>query len=820
MSQILEILGRRPAVVLLVGLVGGLGLAKTGCGFAVAAVLQGLGLAVFALASKQASGNRAAGIGSQSGAPEWGSPNRRMTPRSLAIGGTLLVLAGLGLLDGIARIRTVPANHLLSEIPPRGDRDASVLGQVLALSARPDAGPNLELAVSRLDGRAVRGTMLLHLQKPALHPIYPGDGLELTVEARRIDAPLLPGAWDRGESLSFRGIYVEGSASEPTRIVPGPAWWRWIPALSDRIAEGLARAPVPGWAGAERWKGQHGPFLAAILLGRRDELSPELSEMFRRSGLFHLFAISGMNLALIAACVYGILGTVLGRRWGAGASMVAIVLYTALTVGQPSVVRAAWMVLIHLGGIVLGRRPDGVNSVCFAAAAVLLAQPGLVSDLGFQLTVLATCSVLLYTRPMARQIRLPRFLAYAVAASFAAQAVVLPLLLAHFRELSVYGIVSGVIAAIPFSAALALSMAAAVLIALGAGQALTGLILQGATACAWLLFEVARGFAGLPGAMVSVPRLGNAALVLCLLLWVSYRLRPTLGRAVLQASLVVAVAVLVLAGQKPEARAPLRITFLGVGNADCALIELPDGSRHLVDGAGDPRGMLDVGNLYVVPFLWSLGVRNLETAYLSHAHPDHGLGLLAVLNAFEVDRLRLAGPVEPKGLVHDLEVAARRQHARFELINPYTDLRYPLDENDRSLVLRLQMGRFSALFAGDVEEKAEHEVSDTYGARLRSTVLKVAHHGSCTSSWDPFLNAVQPRLAVVSVGAHNTFGHPCPAAVERLERALGPQRVLYTYDGSVRVSSVGTDMVVERYAGGGWTRLWTETLAGNRSNSP
>lgn len=777
-------------MVLLLGLAGGFAAERLGAGLGSALGLQGLGAACL--------------LG-------------RPRSRAARVAGTLLLLCGVAVLHARLSLRSLPPGHLLLRVPEAGSVEAAVFGSVLSVTSRPESGPNVELEVRLLDGRPAQGRLLLHLRR-ATGRLLAGDRIEARVLIERVRPPLLPGGWDREESLATRSIFVEGSAEEPSRLEPGPAWRRWVPALSERIAEALGRAPVPSWADSPRLRGQHGPFLAAILLGRREGLSPELAETFRRSGLYHLFAISGMNLALIAAFVYGTLGLLLGRRFGAGASVLAISLYTALTAGQPSVWRASLMVLVHLLGIVLGRRPDGLNSVCLAAAVLLLARPGLLADLGFQLTVLATASVLLYTRPVARQIRLPAPLALGLAASVAAQAGVLPLLLAHFRELSLFGFVSGFLAAAPFSGALGLAMLGSVFAALGLAPeaGICDLVLSGASACSAVLFELARSFAALPGATLAVPQLKPVAVALSLALLASFLLRATLRRALVQAGLVLGLAAAVLLGLRPEARPPLRITFLGVGNADCALIELPDGTRTLIDGAGDPRGRVDVGSLAVVPFLWSLGLRHIETVYLSHAHPDHGLGLLAVLRAFEVDRLRLAGPEQPGGLVHELHAAARAAGAEFELINPYTDARYRLQENDRSLVLRLRFGRFSALFPGDVEEASEHELADTYGDELGATLLKAAHHGSCTSSHDAFLAAVRPRLAVVSVGARNPFGHPCAEALGRLQRALGPRRVLLTSEGSVRVSSDGTDLRVERYAEGTWTHLWAEPLPDSR----
>jgi competence protein ComEC len=786
MTRPLERLGRRPAAVAAIALAAGLAAERLGLGPASAMLLQAAGLAL--LLARPRSG------------------------RAAIVAAALLVGAGSSLLYGMLRLRAVPAGHVLAALRQGGELDASVEGLVAAVLLREHAGPRVELLLAAVDGRPARGRVLLYLRQPA-PGLLAGDRLRARASLRTIPPPLLPGGWDREASMAARDVHAEGTVLDEAAVRRAAPWRRWVPELSERLALVLAGARPPAWARG-RFDEQHGPFLAALLLGRRDGLEPELAEAFRRTGLYHLLAISGMHLGLIAAVTYGALRSLLGRRAGAAASIGVLALYTALTSGAASVLRAALMAGLYLLGIVLGRRPDGLSAVCLAAAALLLWRPGLAGDLGFQLTVLATASVLIYTRPLERRIRLPRALAAPLAVSFAAQAATLPLLLAHFRQLSLLGPVTGLLAVLPFTGALALAMAAAALAACGAepeGPAVR-LTLAAAATCASALFELVGFFATLPGASVPTPRLGPWALGLYLALWASFLLRPTAWRTSGQAGLVALLTAALLLGLRPEARAPLRITFLGVGNADCALLELPDGRTALVDGAGDPRGRIDVGSLAVVPFLWHAGVGHVDEALLSHVHPDHALGLVSVLEALPVGRLRTGLPLAADGVGGRLLEAARRAGAPVEAINPYTDTRYSLDENDRSLVLRLAFGRFSALFPGDAERAAEHELADTYGGRLRSAVLKVPHHGSCTSSSAAFLAAVRPRLAIVPVGAQNPFGHPCPEAMERLRRTVGPERVLLSSDGSVRVSTDGAAMQVERYAGGIWRTLWTEPL--------
>jgi len=243
-----------------------------------------------------------------------------------------------------------------------------------------------------------------------------------------------------------------------------------------------------------------------------------------------------------------------------------------------------------------------------------------------------------------------------------------------------------------------------------------------------------------------------------------------------------AIALVVLLVRPSVLEAPSRtltVSVIDVGQGDAILLQLPGGTSMLVD-AGPRTPTFDAGQRVVAPLLRRLGVDRITYLVLTHAHADHAGGLDGVLRSVPVDTILSSSWVDPGG-----RAVPSRRLAAGTCIKPTPDSRiYVLwpgevepaltGANNRSVVLKLVFGEFTMLLTGDAEAAVERRMVEQYGAFMRSGVMKVAHHGSCSGSSADFLRAVRPQLAVISVGSLNRFGHPSATVISRFGQMSCP----------------------------------------------
>lgn len=637
-------------------------------------------------------------------------------------------------------------------------------------------------------------------------PLALGDRVRLRATLRAPQGPRNPGGRDPAARLLALGAPLEAIAASPLVRVARPSRLAWLERARRRWAEASAILP-------EREAG----ILRAIGTGDRAGLDRPTTVAFARSGLAHILAVSGLHLVVVAWGLFRVLAAIAvrsdrlcarldPRRAAACAALPATFVYAIATGAGPPVLRAALGAAAAFLALLLRRELDALGALAVAALAVLALEPGAILDPSLQLSFAAVAGLALgadrlrgalpWPRPPpgSWRARLVEPFVEGACVSFAATVATAPILAHHFRQLPLLGLAANV-AAVPLGAALTVLGAIGALTA-AASPALAAPVLLVAWPFARALRALAEWSAAPAwGALhVARPALTLSAGFLLLAVAAS-RLRGW------RLGIVAAAGVACLAVSGPlrheaaRRRGGLEVVFVSVGQGDCALLRLPDGSAVLVDAGGAPEGGADPGERDVVPLLRDLGVRSLAAVFASHPHPDHVLGLRAVAEALPVGRFFTNGRTAAGDSAEALSALPpalpfrpgdrwQRAGVQFEAIG---GPRESLEENDASLVLRVRHGAATFLFPGDVEEAGEAAAVAAGG--LAAQVVKIAHHGSRRSSTEPFVRAVGARFAIVTHARGNRYGFPHAEALARW-RAAGTE-VVATVDGAARFLSDG-----------------------------
>lgn len=485
--------------------------------------------------------------------------------------------------------------------------------------------------------------------------------------------------------------------------------------------------------------------LAGFLIGDVSRISAADIEAMRRSGLAHFVAVSGSNVALFLGLLALVAGPLaLGPRRRALIGLLGIPVYAAATRFEPSVLRASVMAGIALGGRLIGVVLEAWQLLALAVSVLVVVEPSLTGNVGFQLSVAATAGVLVGARWPVRGLA-----RRSLALTIGAQVAVAPLLLVHFGSVPLFSPAVNLIAAPLVTLA---TVGGAI------GVAGPEFLIEPASWAAELVLMLARGSAGWPqlnGLELAVLLVGGSLLV-------RYEsLRPVASVAAAGLTIVLVI----VPATKLE---PGQVVVLDVGQGDAILLHGAAGEDALIDGGPDATLLLERLRAY--------GIDELDLMVLTHPHADHATGLIGVIGQIHVAEVwadtaphsteasrALFDKLEKYGIEMTApRVGEERTLGVLELTVRGPERRYA-SPNDQSIVLEASGSR-SMLLAGDVETYAQADLVD-----VRADVLKVPHQGAATS--DPeWLAAVGAELAVISVGP-NQFGHPVEWVIETLQRS-------------------------------------------------
>ena len=554
------------------------------------------------------------------------------------------------------------------------------------------------------------------------------------------------------------------------RLVQASSDRRLLPTVRDRLARDLLRA-----AGTDADHIRAAEMAAALALGRRDLVPRESRDRWRRSGLAHLLAVSGLHVGLVGGAVWLLLAlTGISPRTTRIAVLIAVPAYAILAGAAPSAMRAALMAIIYLGARLLGRALLPMAAVLLAASILLVAEPSLIANIGFQLTVVITAALVRWVPALSATLFGPRWVTGAVAVPVVAQTAAAPLVAWHFRTLIPGAIIANLFA-LPLLAPIILgSVASAAVAPIWRAPAALGLDFI------HLLLSILRAVSA-PARFVELvtpPVPVAAAFLLVVAGWVALQARRWARFGVL--AWICILAVLGASWLLPRPPAPPTVELLPV--SDGAAVVVSDGSDALLADAG--RYQREAAQM-----LAESGHRRLRAVIASHTDEDHVGGMVHTLRTFEVQRLVVPAWMLAEPQVVPLLRAARRSGARvcpvasgsaftlgsirLEVLWPPA-VNPPRHENERSLVARVLFENGSALITADIGRPTENTLSQT--GPLRSAVLVVPHHGGRHSTSHALLEATKPSVALIPAAPGNTHGHPHPEVLVRLAQRHIPYR--------------------------------------------
>jgi competence protein ComEC len=662
-----------------------------------------------------------------------------------------------------------------------------------------------------------------------------GDRVIFSGRLRRIRGFANPGGFDYERYMALQAVRVSAYARRNTLKVvaetSSDTWRGKLDVYRKRLGTMLDQA-------LNDYPPQTVQLLHALLLGDRDQVSPQIRQAFNRAGVSHVLAISGLHIGMVATVSFVMVKWLLTwiplmlrhawtRKGAALAGFGAVLGYGLLAGLSPSTQRAMIMVSLFLVTYWVGRRYDWLNTLAVAALVILWLYPPALLSISFQLSFSAVLAILIGLSAIPGFSpdsespwygRLFRRLVSFVWVSLLAVGGTLPLVLYYFNQASIAGPVVNLFV-VPLVGMVIVPAGLAGVAAAAINASLAAFLWHIAAITMDGVRMIVQWSAQLPWA--SVQTVTPTGLEICLYYLLAAVLvgwkRIPRPRTVL--------AVIVILGfldagywiHQRFGRQDLRVTVIDVGQGTANLIQFPGGATALIDGGGfSDSTTFDVGARVVGPLLWRLKIATVDLVVLSHADSDHLNGLLYILEHFHVKEVWTNGEASSsqafrqwRHLIGTLPVRHPDwqtlptnevcRGVRIRILAPPRDFRRRRtreswrDLNNDSLVLQLKYRDVSFLFTGDIRAAAEKDLVSRLGAAtLLSTVLIVPHHGSRHSSTTPFLRAIQPKEALISTGWHNRFGFPHADVIRRLQR-VGARIWCTAGSGAIRVVTDGND---------------------------
>lgn len=527
-----------------------------------------------------------------------------------------------------------------------------------------------------------------------------------------------------------------------------------------------------------------------ILIGDNSRINEKIVEDFKNSNLSHMLAVSGAHINYVVLTV-NILFT--KKRAGIKAQRVVTIMmmlfFMELTQMTSSVVRAGISCIIYMLASLLYRKADVINAMAISTLLILLNNPFKLFDIGFQLSYAGTLGIILFCKLINIPIKnkLLKYLKDSIIISISANIFIIPIMMYQFNTISLTFILSNLLAGPLLGISIILEIIVLLIsfmsinIAAIPAKVLNILLI--------LIINIANWFSNIEISKIYVITPKIISIVAYYLICAAIILKQKNRKIIVIIMLTVLIINLFPTPKK------LRINFIDVGQGDSTLIRTETNKVILIDSGGSTASSsFDVGNKVLLPYLLDRRIKKIDFIIVSHFDADHCQAFETVIDNINVRKvvvckqsmitqeyLNIINKCKKKNIkiivVERGDKLKIDKRAEFEILHPGERF---LDDgkgglNANAIVCKmnykLNNGKiFSILFTGDIEVEAEKELEQVYGKKLKADILKIAHHGSKTSSREEFIKLVSPKIALIGVGENNKFGHPADITLERLEK--------------------------------------------------
>jgi DNA internalization competence protein ComEC/Rec2-like protein len=539
--------------------------------------------------------------------------------------------------------------------------------------------------------------------------------------------------------------------------------------------------------------------LLGILIGERDNIQEDIIESFRTANLSHILAVSGAHTSyIILGITYLISKSKTPKRIGYIITIINLLIFIIITGASYSVVRACIMAIVVIGAKICYRKENFFTSICISLIIILIQNPFAINDIGLKLSFMGTAGIVIFNKSITNffiKLKIKQKIAEALSVTFSAQLMIMPITILNFNTISLTFFISNILA----------SPLLGIIIIFGFISIFISSILNPISKVLFLILHiflellilVSKVTEKIPGSsiLVKTPNILFAIVYYILILFFNYffviKQNPTRRfhkkiikiitiKNIKNAFKVIAVVFLIMLLLTRIVRIinpTLKIYFIDVGQGDSTLIVTPKNKKILIDGGEGKTNVL-------FQYLLDRRINKIDYIIISHFDSDHCNGLIEIIEKMRVENIVMSKQSkESEEYKKILEIIKQKNikvssvKAEDKIIiekNLYTKILNPAEKfefqdlNNNAIVAKLVYKDFSMLFTGDIE-KAEENLAKKYKNELKSTILKVAHHGSKTSTSEEFLKYVEPQIALIGVGENNKFGHPNQITIEKLK---------------------------------------------------